>query len=180
VIDSIRGIFKKDVRTRTSLDINELVRESVSLMRGELQMHRVSVQAEPNEWLPRVKGDRVQLQQVLLNLITNAIDSMAATDGVRVLSVSSKVHDSGGVIVSVKDSGTGVEAKDIEQIFNPFFTTKSHGMGMGLSICRSIIEAHDGKLWATPNSSQGSVFQFILPVDTAMSDDNRSTSRGTA
>jgi signal transduction histidine kinase len=180
VIDSIRGIFKKDVRTRTSLDINELVRESVSLMRGELQMHRVSLQAEPNEWLPRVKGDRVQLQQVLLNLITNAIDSMAATDGVRVLSVSSKVHDSGGVIVSVKDSGTGVEAKDIEQIFNPFFTTKSHGMGMGLSICRSIIEAHDGKLWATPNSSQGSVFQFILPVDTAMSDDNRSTSRGTA
>jgi signal transduction histidine kinase len=84
------------------------------------------------------------------------------------------------VIVSVKDSGTGVEAKDIERIFNPFFTTKSHGMGMGLSICRSIIEAHEGKLWATPNSSQGSVFQFILPVDTAMSDDNRSTSRGTA
>jgi len=169
VIESIRAIFKRDVPTRNSIDINELVREAVELMRGELQTHRVSVQAEPNEWLPRVKGDRVQLQQVLLNLITNAIDSMAATDGVRMLCVTSKVHDSELVMVSVEDTGKGIEPKDIEQIFNPFFTTKSHGMGMGLSICRSIIEAHEGRLWATPNGVQGAVFQFILPVDTAAS-----------
>jgi len=169
VIESIRAIFKRDVPTKNSIDVNELVREAVALMRGELQTHRVSVQAEPNELLPRVKGDRVQLQQVLLNLITNAIDSMAATDGVRMLCVKSKVHDSELVMVSVEDTGKGIEPKDIEQIFNPFFTTKSHGMGMGLSICRSIIEAHEGRLWATPNGSQGAVFQFILPVDTAAS-----------
>jgi signal transduction histidine kinase len=168
VIGSIRAIFRKDVGTRTSLDINELVREALALMRGELQTHRVSVQAEPNERLPRVKGDRVQLQQVLLNLITNAIDSMAATDGARVLCVRSKVNESGGVMVSVEDTGPGVEPKDIEQIFNPLFTTKSHGMGMGLSICRSIIEAHEGQLWAAPNRSQGAVLQFILPADTAL------------
>jgi signal transduction histidine kinase len=180
VIESIRATFKKDVRPRTSLDINELVREALSLMRGELQTHRVSVQAEPDQRLPRVKGDRVQLQQVLLNLITNAIDSMAATVGARVLYVKSKVHDSGGVMVSVEDTGTGVEPKDIEQIFNPLFTTKSHGMGMGLSICRSIIEAHEGQLWVTPNRSQGAVFQFILPADVAMSADKLATSSPTA
>jgi len=165
VIESIRAIFKKDIGTRTSLDINELVREALALMRGELQTHRVSVQAEPNEQLPRVKGDRVQLQQVLLNLIANAIDSMEATDGARVLTVKSKVSESGGVMVSVEDTGAGMEPKVIEQIFNPLFTTKSHGMGMGLSICRSIIEAHEGQLWATPKRSQGAVFQFTLPAD---------------
>jgi signal transduction histidine kinase len=132
-------------------------------------MHRVSVQAEPNEHLPRVKGDRVQLQQVLLNLITNAIESMAASDGARVLGINSEVQSSSGVMVSLKDTGTGVDPKDIDRIFNPLFTTKTHGMGMGLSICRSIIEAHEGRLWAVPNTSQGTVFHFILPADTAMS-----------
>ncbi len=180
MIESIRANFRKDVRTRTSLDLNELVRESLALLRGELQTQRVSVQAEPNERLPRGKGDRVQLQQVLLNLISNAIDSMAATDGARVLCVKSQVHDSGGVMVSVEDTGTGIEPKDIEQIFSPLFTTKSHGMGMGLSICRSIIEAHEGQLWVTPNRSQGAAFQFILPADAAMSADNLATSGRTA
>ena len=180
MIESIRANFRKDVRTRTSLDLNELVRESLALLRGELQTQRVSVQAEPNERLPRVKGDRVQLQQVLLNLISNAIDSMAATDGARVLCVKSQVHDSGGVMVSVEDTGTGIEPKDIEQIFSPLFTTKSHGMRMGLSICRSIIEAHEGQLWVTPNRSQGAAFQFILPADAAMSADNLATSGRTA
>jgi signal transduction histidine kinase len=102
---------------------------------------------------------------VLLNLITNAIDSMAAKDGARVLCVRSEVHDGGGVIVSVADTGTGIGARDLEQIFNPLFTTKSGGMGMGLSICRSIIEAHDGKLWVTPNKHEGAVFQFMLLAD---------------
>ena len=180
VIESIRAIFKKDVHNRASLDINELVREALALMRSELQKHGVSVQAEPNEPLPRVDGDRSQLQQVLLNLVTNAIDSMAATNAVRVLRVKSKVHDSGGVIVSVEDTGAGIDPKDIDRIFNPLFTTKSHGMGMGLAICRSIIEGHGGRLWATPNTSQGAIFQFVLPVDTAMAADHLDTFPRTA
>ena len=170
VIESVRAIFKKDVPTRTSLDINELVRESLSLTRGELQAQRISVQAEPKQQLPPVHGDRVQLQQVLLNLITNAIDSMSASDGERMLCVNCKVHDN-GVIVSVEDTGTGVDQKDIEQLFNPFFTTKPHGMGMGLAICRSIIEAHDGKLWVMPNKSQGAAFHFVLPAEVPTSTD---------
>jgi signal transduction histidine kinase len=163
VIGSIRALFKKDVPARTPLDVNALIREALALMRGELQTHRVSVQAEINEELPPVRADRVQLQQVLVNLIANAIDSMAATNTARVLCVRSKVHDSGSVLVSVEDTGTGIDPKDIEHIFDPLFTTKSHGMGMGLSICRSIIEAHEGQLWASPNRSQGAAFQFTLP-----------------
>ena len=169
VIDGIRAIFKKDARNRTSLDINDLIGEALALVRDELQKHRVSVQAERNEQLPRVKGDRVQVQQVLLNLITNAIDSMAAKDGSRVLCVRSEVHDGGGVIVSVADTGTGIGPQELERIFNPLFTTKSGGMGMGLSICRSIIEAHDGQLWVAPNKPEGAVFQFMLLADGATS-----------
>jgi signal transduction histidine kinase len=169
VIESIRAIFKKDARNRTLLDINELVGDALALVGDELQKHRVSVQAEQNEQLPRVKGDRVQVQQVLLNLITNAIDSMVAKDGSRVLCVRSEVHDGGGVIVSVADTGTGIGPQELERIFNPLFTTKSGGMGMGLSICRSIIEAHDGQLWVAPNKPEGAVFQFMLRADGAAS-----------
>jgi signal transduction histidine kinase len=169
VIESIRAIFKKDAGNRTSLDINELVGDALALVGDELQKHRVSVQTEQNEQLPRVKGDRVQVQQVLLNLITNAIDSMAAKDGSRVLCVRSEVHDGGGVIVSVADTGTGIGPQELERIFNPLFTTKSDGMGMGLSICRSIIEAHDGQLWVAPNKPEGAVFQFMLLADVATS-----------
>jgi C4-dicarboxylate-specific signal transduction histidine kinase len=169
VIASIRAIFKKDVRNRTSLDVNELIGEAIALVRGDLQKHRILVQAEPSEQPPQVMGDRIQLQQVLLNLITNAIDSMAAKDEPRVLCVKSDVHAGGGVIVSVADTGTGIGSQDLERIFNPLFTTKSGGMGMGLSICRSIIEAHDGRLWVAPNKPQGAVFQFMLHADGAKS-----------
>jgi signal transduction histidine kinase len=165
VIGSIRAIFKKDARNRTSLDINDLIGEALALTRGDLQRHRILVQAEPNPQVLQVRGDRVQLQQVLLNLITNAIDSMTAKDGPRVLGVRSEVHDGGGVIVSVADTGPGISSQDLERIFNPLFTTKSGGMGMGLSICRSIIEAHDGRLWAVPNKPEGAVFQFMLLAD---------------
>jgi signal transduction histidine kinase len=165
VIRSIRAMFKKDDSIRTSLDVNELIWEALALLRRELETYRVSVQAEPDELLPRVRGDHIQLQQVLLNLFTNAIDSMAAKDGARLLRVKSSVHDSGGVIVAVEDTGAGVEPKDMDRIFTPLFTTKSHGMGMGLSICRSIIEAHEGKLWATPKGSDGAVFKFVLPAE---------------
>jgi signal transduction histidine kinase len=169
VIGSIRGIFKKDVRNRTSLDVNELIGEALALTRGDLQRHRILLQAEPNAQVPQVRGDRIQLQQVLLNLITNAIDSMAAKDGARVLCVRSEVRDGVGVIVSVADTGTGIDSQEHERIFNPLFTTKSGGMGMGLSICRSIIEAHDGRLWVAPNKPEGAVFQFMLLADGATS-----------
>ncbi len=170
VIGSIRAIFKKDDWNTTSLDINDLIGEALALTRGELQRHRIQVQTEPNAHLPQVRGDRIQLQQVLLNLIANAIDSMAAKDGARVLSLRSDVHDDGGgVIVSVADTGTGVGSQELELIFNPLFTTKSGGMGMGLSICRSIIEAHDGRLWVAPNKPEGAVFQFVLLADGATS-----------
>jgi len=169
VIDGIRAIFKKDARNRTSLDINDLIGEALTLTRGDQQRHRILVQVEPNAQLPQVRGDRIQLQQVLLNLITNAIDSMAAKDGARVLCVKSEVHSGGGVIVSVADTGTGIGPQELDRIFDPLFTTKSGGMGMGLSICRSIIEAHDGRLWVAPNKPEGAVFQFMLLADGATS-----------
>jgi signal transduction histidine kinase len=168
VIDSIRANFKKDARNRTSLDINELIGEALTLTRGDLQRHRILVQPEPAPKLPPVRGDRIQLQQVLLNLITNAIDSMAAKDGVRVLRVRPEFHD-GGVIVSVADTGTGIGSPEFDRIFDPLFTTKSGGMGMGLAICRSIIEAHDGRLLVAPNKPEGAVFQFMLRADGATS-----------
>jgi signal transduction histidine kinase len=168
VIGSIRAIFKRDARSRTSLDINDLIGEALVLLRGDLQKHRILVQTEADAQLPQVAGDRIQLQQVLLNLITNAIESMADEDGPRILSVKCEVQD-GGVMVSVADTGAGIGAQDVGRIFNPLFTTKSGGMGMGLSICRSIIEAHDGRLLVAPNAPRGSVFQFILRAGTAAS-----------
>jgi hypothetical protein len=167
IIDGVRAIFKKDGRDRTSLDINELIAEALAFERDELQKHRVSVQAELNEQLPRVRVDRVQMQQVLVNLITNAIDSMAAMDEPRVLCIKSEVHDAISVMVSFADTGKGIGLRDFERIFDPRFTTKSGGMGLGLSICRSIIEAHDGRLWAAPNAPRGAAFQFVLHADTA-------------
>ena len=164
VIENIRALFKGDARTRTSLDINNLVREALALVRDDLQRHQIAVQADCNEGFPRIEGDQVQLQLVLVNLITNAIDSMAAEDGERVLCVRSEVYESGSVMVSVEDTGKGVEPSAIDRIFNPLFTTKAHGMGMGLSICRSIIEAHGGRLWVTANPPRGAVFHFTVPA----------------
>jgi signal transduction histidine kinase len=169
IIDGVRAIFKKDARNSTSLAINDLIGEALALVRDELQKHRVSVEVELNEQVPLVMGDRVQVQQVVLNLVTNAIDSMAAKDGSRVLCVKSRIHDPSGVLVSVADSGTGVEQKDTDRIFNPLFTTKSYGMGMGLPICRAIIESHNGHLWVSPNTPEGAVFHFMLLADGAVS-----------
>ena len=162
VVGSVRAIFRSDPRTRTSLDVNELISDALGLERGELQKHRIEVQVQPCPELPDVQGDRVQLQQVLLNLITNAIHAMAAEDYPRVLCVRSQRHEGNSVIVSIADTGTGIDSQDIDRIFSPLFTTKSDGMGMGLSICRAIIQAHDGRLWVAPNNPRGSVFQFTL------------------
>jgi signal transduction histidine kinase len=165
VIESIRAMFKRDTGNRTSLDINELVNEALILLRGDLQKHRIVVQTNLSQLLPQVIGDRIQLQQVLLNLITNAIDSMVDEDRSRILSIKSEVQDS-GVMISVADTGKGIEWQDRDRIFNPLVTTKADGMGMGLSICRSIIEAHEGRLWVAGNTPRGAVFQLLLRADT--------------
>ena len=165
VIENIRAHFKMGVRTRTSLDIDDVIKEALTVVRDQMQTYRVAVQADPDKRLPRIRGQHIQLLQVLVNLITNAIDSMAATGGERVLSIRSEVHHSGCVMVSVEDTGKGLEPGALDRIFNPMFTTKAHGMGMGLSICRSIIEAHEGKLWVTANKGRGATFHFTVPLD---------------
>ena len=167
VIDSVRGTFRKGARTRAPIDVENLVEEAIGLLQDDLKTHLVLVKVERSAHLPSVMGDRVQLQQVLLNLITNAIEAMANVDGPRVLAVSSNGRDDGRVMISIADTGTGIGAQDVQRVFNPLFTTKSGGMGMGLSICRSIIEAHDGTLSVVPNAPRGSVFQFVLGADTA-------------
>jgi len=169
VIESIRAIFSSDARGRTPVDINEMIGEALALLRADLQRHRILVQVGPNADVPQVRGDGIQLQQVLLNLITNAIDAMATKDGARLLRVRSEVHDTAGVIVSVADNGPGIGQEELEQIFDPLFTTKSGGMGMGLSICRSIVEAHGGRLWVKSTKPEGAVFKFLLLADGATS-----------
>jgi signal transduction histidine kinase len=166
VIESIRAIFKMDARSRTSLDINDIIREALVLVSGNLKKHRILVQTETNAQPPQVTGDRIQLRQVLVNLMANAIDSMAGEDGPRVLCVKSELQD-GSIMVSVADTGAGIGPQDVGRIFNPLFTTKSDGMGIGLSICRSVIEAHHGQLWVAGNAPRGAVFQFVLPVAAA-------------
>jgi signal transduction histidine kinase len=166
VIESVRANFRNDPRIKTSLDVNDLILETVALTGDDLHNHRILIKVDPNPEKPRVIGDRIQLQQVLLNLITNAIDAMAAKEGHRALRVKSEVRNDGVVEISVEDTGAGISPQDMDRIFNPLFTTKSSGMGMGLSICRSIVEAHEGQLWAVPNTPEGAVFRFALRADT--------------
>jgi C4-dicarboxylate-specific signal transduction histidine kinase len=165
VIENIRAHFKMGSRAHTSLDIHDIVREALTVVRDNLKTHRVAVQADLGERLPRVRGEQIQLQQVLVNLITNAIDSMATKAEEGVLSIRSEVRHPGYVMVSVEDTGKGLEPGTVDRIFDPMFTTKPHGMGMGLSICRSIIEAHEGRLWVTADKSGGATFHFTVPVD---------------
>ena len=169
VIESIRANFRKDAHVRAPLVLDDLIQEALELLQDHLKSHRISVSVKRGARLLQVMGDRIQLQEVLLNLITNAIDAMATVDGPRVLAVSSELRDDGGVMISIADTGTGIDAQHVQQVFNPLFTTKSDGMGMGLSICRSIIEAHDGMLWVVPNQPRGSVFQLVLSGTTATS-----------
>ena len=169
VIEGVRATFKNSVREKRPVDVNEIIQEALAFEQDDLRKHKILVQLAPTVQLPAVHGDRVQLQQVLLNLITNAIHAMATRDEPRVLSVRSEAYKDGGVLVSVADTGLGIDPHDMNRIFNPLFTTKPDGMGMGLAICRSIIEAHDGRLWVTANTPQGAVFQFTLNVDFTLS-----------
>ena len=168
VIEGVRATFKNSVREKRPVDVNEIIQEALAFEQDDLRKHKILVQLAPTVQLPAVHGDRVQLQQVLLNLITNAIHAMATRDEPRVLSVRSEAYKEGGVLVSVADTGLGIDPHDMNRIFNPLFTTKADGMGMGLPICRSIIEAHDGRLWVTSNTPQGAIFQFTLNVDSTL------------
>jgi signal transduction histidine kinase len=145
------------------LEINEVVLEVIALTRCEMAKNSVSVQTELAESLPAIQGDRIQLQQVVLNLLINAIEAMSGTnEGPRELLISTAKTDV-GLLVTVRDSGPGLPPESSDRLFNAFYTTKSGGLGIGLSICRSIIEAHRGRLWATANTPRGAVFQFALP-----------------
>ena len=165
VVGSVRTMFKGDGQEKAPLDLNDVIQDVLGFLRGELQAQRIVVQTGLTRPLPLVLGHGGQLQQVILNLVRNAADAMVSVSGrSRVLSVESTVHDAEGVLVSVKDSGTGIDPKDIDRIFEAFFTTKAQGMGMGLSICRTIIEAHGGRLWASSGIDYGSVFNVQLPT----------------
>ena len=147
------------------LDINETILEVIALARGEMAKNRVSVQTQLTEDLPTVRGDRVRLQQLILNLIINATEAMCdVSEGTRELLVSTSKTGPNDVVIAVQDSGPGLPADSFERIFEAFYTTKSTGMGIGLSICKSIVEEHGGRLWATPNMPRGAVFQFTLPA----------------
>jgi PAS domain S-box-containing protein len=162
VISRIRAFIKKAPTEMYGLDINNVIQEVLALARHELQNNQVLVDCHLTERLPHVRADRVQLQQVLLNLIMNGIEAMTRAQ-FRTLSLESRTDESGNVLVAVRDSGTGF-GSDVDRLFTPFFTTKGNGIGMGLPISRSLIESHGGRLWATANSPQGAVFSFTLPA----------------
>jgi PAS domain S-box-containing protein len=168
VVDRIRALMKKTPPRKDDLKINEAVLEVVALTQGEVATHGVSAETQLTEGLPLIQGDRVQLQQVIINLIINAIEAMSGVaKGSRALLISTAQEASGGVRVSVQDSGPGLDVDDLERLFDAFYTTKPAGMGMGLSICRSIIEAHGGQIWASCNVGPGATFQFTVPVASA-------------
>jgi C4-dicarboxylate-specific signal transduction histidine kinase len=165
VISRIRGLVKKTPARRDCLEINGAIREVIELTHGEGVKNSISVQAELADGLALIQGDRVQLQQVLLNLIINAIEAMSGEgDGPRELLITTARADLGGVLVTVRDSGPGLAPVTLERVFESFYTTKPSGLGLGLSICRSIVEAHGGRLWASANEPRGAVFQFTLPA----------------
>jgi PAS domain S-box-containing protein len=166
VIRRVRALAKKTDIEKAPLDINDVVREVIALVQRELASHQISLQMELAPALPMTLGDRVQLQQVIINLVMNGIEAMQpVTDRPREVVIRSRLDETQQVLVSVTDCGVGISAQNADRIFNAFFTTKSSGMGMGLSICRSIIEAHGGRLWATANTPYGATFQFTLPVN---------------
>jgi len=162
IIDRLRSLYKKSPPKRELVDINEIVREMLLLLRGEATRYLISMRTELAPNLPKITADRVQLQQVLMNLMLNAIEAMKDTAGD--LTIKTEMRQGGPVLISVSDTGLGLPNEKTEQIFNAFFTTKPQGSGMGLSISRSIVESHGGQLWATPNSGRGATFYFTVPT----------------
>ena len=166
VIRRVRALAKNSDIEKVPLDVNDVIRESIGLTQRELFSHQVSLRMELVPALPMILGDRVQLQQVIINLVMNGIEAMqSVTDQPREILIRSRQDEKQLVLVSVTDCGVGISVENADRLFNAFFTTKSSGMGMGLSICRSIMEAHGGRLWATANVPHGATFQFTLPVN---------------
>ncbi len=165
IVASTRAMFGKEPREKRPVDVGVVVGEVLALVQGELAANRISLRNEMAGRCPEVMADRVQLQQVLLNLIMNAIDAMSSTaKGERQLTIACEVDAEAGVEITVEDTGSGIDPAYLDRIFDPFFTTKSEGMGLGLSICRSIVEGHGGKLWASPRTPFGTVFHLTLPA----------------
>jgi signal transduction histidine kinase len=164
VVRNVRDLARKSLPVTADLDINHTIKDLLNLMSLDLRQHGVTVETEFAENLKPISGDRVQLQRVVANLITNGIEAMSAVaDRQRKLRISTQFGKHGDVLVAVEDSGRGLDESDIDRIFDPFFTTKRDGMGLGLSICHSIVEAHGGRLWAMPNLPHGSIFSFVIP-----------------
>jgi signal transduction histidine kinase len=165
IISRTRLLFKKGTSQRELVDVNEIIREMIVLLRGETTRYDILVGTDLAADLPQVIADRVQLQQVLMNLMLNGMDAMKDVDGTRELAIKSQRAENERVLVSVSDTGVGLPVQQADQIFKAFFTTKPHGTGMGLSISRSIVESHDGRLWAAENSPRGASFHFTLPTN---------------
>jgi signal transduction histidine kinase len=168
IIDRLRSFYKKDAPPeRESVDVNELVCEMLALLRSEAHRYSIHMCTDLTAELPKVTADRVQIQQVLMNLMLNGIEAMKETTGD--LTIKSELGDDGQLLISVSDTGVGLPAEKADQIFNTFFTTKPQGSGMGLTICRSIVESHSGRLWASANNGRGATFQFTLPAEVTKS-----------
>jgi signal transduction histidine kinase len=164
VVRNVRDLARKSLPLTADLDINEMIKDVLNLMSLDLRQHGVAVETELAENLKPISSDRVQLQRVVANLITNGIEAMSAVaDRQRKLRISTQLDKNGDVLVAVEDSGKGLDESDIDRIFDPFFSTKRDGLGLGLSICRSIVEAHGGRLSAMPNLPHGSIFSFVIP-----------------
>jgi len=166
IIDRLRSLYQKGSSQLETMEINEVISEMVVMLQNEANRHSVTIRTALAEGLPVVMADRVQLQQVLLNLMLNGIEAIRDASGE--LSIKSKVGDDSQLLISVTDTGVGLPPESAEQIFNPFFTTKSQGTGLGLAITRSIIESHGGRIWATSNSGPGATFYFTLPSKLAV------------
>jgi PAS domain S-box-containing protein len=165
VIGGIRAFINKVPPRKDRFDLNEAILEMIALTRSEMLKHGISLQTELAPGLPRVEGDRTQLQQVILNLVVNAIEAMGGIDeGTREFRINTERAAAGGVLVTARDSGPGLDPENVERVFTAFYTTKPKGMGMGLAICRSMVEAHGGRMWASANEPRGAVFQFTLPL----------------
>jgi len=162
IISRIRLLFQRGTQQSEQVNLNEITEEMIALLRGEALRYSISVRTELRADLPQVLGDRVQLQQVIMNLMTNGIDAMKSVAGTRELTVKSLMAENGQVVMSVSDTGVGLPSEQADQIFNAFFTTKPHGTGMGLRICRSIVESHGGRLWAANNPPHGAIFYVSL------------------
>jgi PAS domain S-box-containing protein len=164
IVDRIRAQIKKAPPRNARFDINQAIGEVIEMVRAPIEKNRVSVRTHLAAGLPSVWGDRVQLQQVVLNLVLNAIEAMGSVEErARMLSIRTEQRGPEGILVAVHDSGSGIDPEHLQRVFDPFYTTKNSGLGMGLSICRSIIDAHGGRLWADTNEPRGAVFEFTLP-----------------